>query len=382
MHIKTILINTTIVLVSSLVGLAVAEVGLRLLDRPSWRGDVRAGWKSNDEYVNELGYRGKPISYSDSDIVVVLLGDSQVELIACPPDLMPEKDLERNLRRIDARFTVVTVGDQGFGTDQEYLALKEYYKKYRADIVVLWQTFDNDVWNNIFPTARLPEGVVKPTFWLEDGALKGPNYQFGEVIQKAASTKIGVIFNKLRDPERDLDKSWERHLPAPYRPLTQYAGSYATDWDPSNPDNDPFVQSERLQTEKSYYSVQLFPRSERMQYGLDLTKKLLGKIQDLTNERNGSLIVFYTLLPDEKRSLDKDEMDDIVVQKRDGLFYRSSLRQKMVNMAYVNDGFTTIAIQVLLENWRVSKFNAHLNCAANEQVMHDLAAKIAESVKH
>jgi hypothetical protein len=50
----------------------------------------------------------------------------------------------------------------------------------------------------------------------------------------------------------------------------------------------------------------------------------------------------------------------------------------MANQAYVNNGFTTLAMPILLEEWRVSDTNGHLNCAANEQVMRDLAAKIAK----
>jgi hypothetical protein len=139
MSIKTVLLNCLLVLASSALTLAAIEAALRLLDKPAWDFELRAGWKfwnmSADRHFNELGYRGKPIHYTDRDIVIVLLGDSQVESDACPPGRMPEQSLERYLDQVDARYRVFTVASIGYGTDQEYLALKGYFRKYRADAV-------------------------------------------------------------------------------------------------------------------------------------------------------------------------------------------------------------------------------------------------------
>jgi hypothetical protein len=367
MPIKEMCIGATLVLASSALTLAAIEVALRLLDKPAWDTDLRAGWKNEDRYVNELGYRGQPIHYSDRDIVVVLLGDSQVGSGACPPDMMPERYLEHYLQRHDARFRVFTLGSDGYGNDQEYLALIEYFGKYRADVVVLWQTFENDVWNNIFPTYG-EDGPIKPTYWLDHGTLKGPNYQLGEVIRKAAQTKIGVMLNRLLFSQKDLIRSWERFLPTSYQPLTHYEGSFVPDWDN--------LVWENLKNERTRFSVQLYPRSERMQYGLDLTRKLLGRIRDTASEHRSSFFIFYALSPDDQRRLKNEEVDDVIVHKRDGLFYRTSFRQTQANMAYADEGFTTFAIPILLETWTVSDKNTHLNCAANDQVMRALAEKI------
>jgi hypothetical protein len=85
----------------------------------------------------------------------------------------------------------------------------------------------------------------------------------------------------------------------------------------------------------------------------------------------------YALRPDDQRRLKNVEVDDVIVHKRDGLFYRTSFRQTMANMKSANEGFTTFAIPILLETRRVSDTDSHLNCAANDQVMRDLAEKIA-----
>jgi hypothetical protein len=383
MPIKGMFIGAALVLASSALTLAAVELALRLLDMPAWDTALRAGWRYKGQYVNELGYRGQPIHYSDRDIVIVLLGDSQVESEQCPPDMMPERYLEQHLKRRDARFRVFTLGSGGYGNDQQYLALKEYFGKYRADAVLLWQTFNNDVWNNIFPTHWPADGTIKPTYWLDSGALQGPNYQLGEVIRKPAQTKIGVMLNRLISPGKGLDSSWERFLPPPYQPLTRYEGSFLTDWDPSDPSNkNPLLKSENLKNEKSHFSVHLYPRSERMQYGLDLTRKLLGSIRDTASEQHSGFFIFYALTPaHDQRRFENEGADDVIVQKRDGLFYRTSSRQTMANMEYANEGFTTLAIPISLETWRVSDTDGHLSCEANDQLMRDLAEKIARYVR-
>jgi hypothetical protein len=394
MSIKRVLLNSSLALASSALTLTAIEVALRLLDKPAWDTELRAGWKSTgaDGYFNELGYRGKAIHYTDRDIVIVLLGDSQVQSTGCPPGWMPEQFLENYLGQFDARYKVFTLGSRGYGNDQEYLALKQYFRKYRANAVVLWQTLSNDVWNNVFPTNSL-SGTIKPTYWLDNGTLKGPNYQLDEVISKPARTKIGVMLNRLLR-QRSLDRGWERYLPTPYQPLTHYEGSFVRDWDPYDADNKNLylkfplsagvainLSSENLKNEKSHFSVQLYPRSKRMQYGLDLTRKLLRSINDLASEHDSSFFIFYVLAPEDQQRLKNEEADEVIVHKRDGLFYQTSFRQTMANMAYVNEGFTTFAIPILLETWKISDIDRHLNCAANDQVMRVLASKIAEHLQ-
>ncbi len=118
-----------------------------------------------------------------------------------------------------------------------------------------------------------------------------------------------------------------------------------------------------------------------MQYGLDLTRKLLGRISDLAGEHRSSFFIFDGLNPDEQQRLKNKEADDVIVHKRDGLFYRTSFRQTMANLDYANQGFTFFAVPILLDTWKVSDTDRHLNCRANDQVMRDLAAKIAEHLR-
>ena len=55
-----------------------AEVYFRVADPPP----LQWGWRDlfqRPQELNQLGLRGQPIEYSDDDLVVVLVGDSQVE---------------------------------------------------------------------------------------------------------------------------------------------------------------------------------------------------------------------------------------------------------------------------------------------------------------
>jgi hypothetical protein len=362
-------------------GVAAIEIGLRVLDEPKWNAPTIAGWRSSlpREELNELGYRGQPIKYSDNDFVVLLIGDSQAESAACTVDKTPEHLLETRLAASGRAVKVFSLGAAGYGTDQEYLALEEYFSRYRADLALVWQTFTNDVWNNVFPTHMPKDGAIKPTYVLRDGQLEGPNYRLGEVVQKAARTKIGLLVGRLFHPQKGLDASWERYLPPAYRPLDRYDGPALSDWDPADPTNrNPYLANENPETEKSHYAVSLFPASRRMLYGLDLTRMLMRKMETLSKDKGADFAIF-TVLPGGADYWDSSLPVDssVVVHKRNGLYYRTSGEQQRANFNYLNAGFNFLPISIELENWRVSETDGHLNCRANEEAMERLAQKVA-----
>ena len=119
---------------------------------------------------NQLGSRGVPIQYSAGDYVVLLIGDSQVEAAACSYYWLPERRLEHHLSATRP-VRVFSLGAGGWGQDQQLLALREYYQRFRADLVIAWQTPDNDLWNNTFPSMDPDGHQPKPTYWLENNTL-------------------------------------------------------------------------------------------------------------------------------------------------------------------------------------------------------------------
>jgi hypothetical protein len=360
-----------------LVGVLALEAGLRLIDRPRWDRDVVAGWRclyDNNE-TNQLGFRGPPIAYGDSNIVVLLVGDSFVEAIDLEFHDTPARVLQKHLQAEDLRFKVFNIGAGGFGTDQQLLALREYYQHYRADHVILWQVLANDVWNNIFPTHWPRDGFLKPTYRLESGRLTGPNYEFSEVALSRARTKLGIFLNRLRNPRRGLDASWEQFLPPPYQPFTGHDGEYRLDWDPAGPNAgvNLALPEENLATEKSHMAIYLTPASDRMRYGLELTRALLHSMQSLCREKGSQFSIFYPVVPS---PFTNTLPTDVMVQKVGRFFYRASHAQSEANRSLVNYGFDTIPARMTVPNWRISPSKGHFKPEANNQVMQILAENI------
>jgi hypothetical protein len=372
-----ILVRIGLVVGSLILTLTSAEIALRIVDRPKPQ-DLIAGWRNvgKGTHVNQLGMRGKAIDVADSDHVIILLGDSQVEAGLSPDDSMPENFLENRLRESDPHIKVFSLAAMGYGNDQEYLVLQEYFERFRADAVLLWQTFNNDVWNNVFPTNWPKNGVLKPTFWLENGVLKGPNYLMGEVVQPSPHMKLAILIRRLIPLM--FDEKWEQRLPKAYEAMTDYSGPYRRDWIP-NENEYPYLGDENLGTEKSHFAVYLKPRSPRMQYGLDLTHALEEQIQSICARNRSEFIIFY-YEPDSDKWPWEEQHE--VIERIGNRFYRASNVQCRENQDYANRGFRMIKIPLTMRSWRISKFGSHLNVRANEVVMRSLADSLVSCLSH
>jgi len=333
---------------------------------------LASGWKSSvaPAEQNQLGFRGRRFDYKPSDYVIVLLGDSQVEATALPFDAMPERLLERHLG--SANIKIFSVGTGGYGQDQQLLALQEYFATYRANLVVLWETPENDVWNNVFRT-HMHNQNTKPTFWIdESGKLYGPTES---LLQPLANSRV-VVANlwQLAFALPWQDRRWERHLPTAYAPLDQYTGTVRSEWQERWETNLGRMRDENLATEKSHLAVMLTPRSPRMQYGLDLTRALLQRIRELVTANGAAFIVIQA--DDHTIAADKDG-----VYVLNGKYYRVSQRQYTSNWDYVNAGFDARVIPVTVPDWRVGPEDGHLNMPATDQVMSDLAEWLRPKIR-
>jgi hypothetical protein len=341
-------------------------------------GPSVAGWKGNPVHAatefNQLSYRGRKIAYEEDDFVVVLLGDSQVAGPGVSYYWMPERRLEQYLNeQLALQAKVFTIGAGGYGQDQELLALEEYYASgFRANAVVLWMTPQNDIFDNIFPTHFPTNGIVKPTFWLEDGALRGPTYQIGEDLYGSSSIMLVQLLERALLSSRILDDSdWESlYLPPAYEPLSEYEGKVIYTWQESlgGPEELSMGQ-DNLKSEKTRVSLYLTPRSERMQYAIDLERALFDRIEALVTEHGGRFLLFNTNAPG-------SQIDDGIYALK-GAYYQVSQAQFDRNVRDLVDGYTGFTISVTIELWRTSPTDSHLNDVSVDQVMHDLAVQIA-----
>lgn len=373
------------IVVSFLLFLLLSEVFLRIIDIPdsNRKNYIRAGWKTKTNYmhINQLGYRGQLIEYSDSTIVVVLIGDSTVEVRSSPFELLPEQLLEEKLRYYNPNYKVFTLGTYGYGTDQQYLALEEYYKKYRADHVVLWQSIQNDIWNNVFPTGSLPrDGELKPTYWLnENGKLDGPNFYPGEIISylgKIEKVKIKlvlllfrIIYNQNYHPEVGMDGAWEKNLPESYQPFRECNKEGGTDWDPKHNYSVPNFFSENLSNEKSNFAIGLVPKSKRLGYGLELTNQLLRRIDSLSTENNSIFSIFYAMKPEQRKSIGAQQE---ICQRIDTNYYIFSDSELIRRQRELNSEFRSFEIPI------ISDIHNTNDSETNKKIMGSLADNIVQ----
>jgi hypothetical protein len=172
-------------------------------------------------------------------------------------------------------------------------------------------------------------------------------------------------------PRRDTE--WERHLPEPYAPMHHYEGPVHTQWQERWNLNSGRMRDENLDTEKSHLAVMLTPRSKRMEYGLKLTRALTQQIQQVITSHGGKLVVFQV-----NDHLFTSEDDEIYVLNEK--YYCVSKRQFEENWNYINQGFDTNIIPVTVKDWRVGPEDGHLNQQATEQVMRDLAQRLASRI--
>ncbi len=344
--------------------LGVAEVWLRSREgaapmRWGWRDPyVLAGQRPASE-VNEFGYRGRAITYTDADYVVVLVGDSQVQADACAFAEMPERRLQQHLqRRLQRPVVVFTMGALGYGTDQQSLALDEYLARHRADLVIAWITPGNDLRENLLPIAPVP----KPTFWLDAaGALCGPTATIGAPVPQGLR-----IWQRLKDALRGpLEVYWERHvLPPPGEHPLHPEAELTRDWTPL------LLVGENLGREITNVLVQLDSPSPRARYAVDLMRALLRRMQAAAAARGAR---FAGLLDDRT---DFPLRDGVYAAEIDGVPHHLKLSRAAyeANIRRITQDLGFVRVTVTTDPFVAGPGDPHLNAKAVDEVMAGLAA--------
>jgi len=169
------LINISLVIIGTIIGLLLCEFGLRLyyfgsLKEPLPEVHLRQphktlGWclrpnktafQQTLDYtvkvsINSKGLRDVEHDYKKEEGVfrIVVLGDSFMEAYQVPLEKSFPRLLEKNLNEISPKkVEVINLGVGGYGTAQEYLYLKQEGVKYNPDLVILAFLGCNDVRNN------------------------------------------------------------------------------------------------------------------------------------------------------------------------------------------------------------------------------------------
>ena len=330
---------------------------------------TQIGWNSGHSYLtdslNQLGFRGKTFQHrkDSTEKIILFVGDSQVEANGLPFRFMIENLVQKLLQERDTLHTYkcYSIGSGGFGQDQEFLALKEYFKEYQADKVLLWFTPENDVWNNIFPTHWPVNANPKPTFWIEDNQLKGPNYQWLETYPSANKPRWKQSFFALQN----LDTKWEAKLPAPYKaiPVSDFKGVLVPG---------PIGGDEAIEIEKSHYAIFLKPRSPRMEYGIRLTRFLLDSIQQICSANKADFSIFMAL--NNEVTAMRDSSFSV---EKEGKVYALDKNMFFKNVASIAQGYHFHLFHLDTEWKQISRQdNHHFNHEAQTEIAHKIVDRI------
>jgi hypothetical protein len=113
--------------------------------------------------INAKGLRDRDYDYAKPDGVkrILVLGDSFAWGFGVADDEVFTEVLERDLRLQGPSWEVLNAAVSGWGTDQEYLFLRDEGLLYEPDIVVLAFFSGNDFHNNI---ESVQYGLHKPVF--------------------------------------------------------------------------------------------------------------------------------------------------------------------------------------------------------------------------
>ncbi|MBI3316165.1 MAG: SGNH/GDSL hydrolase family protein [Candidatus Omnitrophica bacterium] len=130
---------------------------------------------------------------------VLLLGDS---ILDCNESGQPySESLAAMLAgELGSGYEVINISAGGWGNDQEYLAYRHLGRKYSPDIVLLFFTPANDIFNNVSRKAIFQDRG-KPYFELEHGKLVLNDRAFqkktGFLLQWLNKTQLGTRVNLL-----------------------------------------------------------------------------------------------------------------------------------------------------------------------------------------
>jgi hypothetical protein len=398
-------VNFVLLIVSLVVSLLVAELILHIIFAPH---KISSGWLWHDsplrnlsiyknDMPNELGFRGQPIKYEKDDYVVVLLGDSQAEAATSPLEKMPERLLQKYLtEQIGRSVKVFTLGAAGYGQDQELIALEKYYKKYRADLVLVWATPVNDFWENAFPDRRIRwfAGHIKPTYKLVNNVLQGPyfesdfihdKYDYSEllhlVMMSVPKLGIGPI-------EQNILKEWLKDLPPPHDKIPnescnnlQQIGEKEYDILKIKPKGKYIlITREDFIDSRSHFSPFAVNRSPRDNYLVNITRKLYERINETADKNHSQFRVFF---PD-RYEFDRSSLEPVECIQY-GSDRSTAIPIKMDQVSLLKeiispDKLIVFDLQGGME-LSFSETNPHLSDIGNERVMRNLAPLLVKHTK-
>lgn len=300
-RLKKVLVNGAVLLCAAMVVFALIEIGIRIFApqpryylpqnlfsadsslgyvlTPGFRGSMYTPESSSAIAINEEGFRGgMPDGVKR---LIVGMGDSftfgtGVEI----EDTYLEK-LRGQLNEHGSRVDLYNLGVPGYGTDQEYGALKKLYEKRTPDLVLVG-FYINDVMDSVTPDFTVVDGYTVPSNKMM-AAFKGKGLSWKQRISK--------LFDKLDTPRFVVNRmSASPHFRKLFLDLTVRSKG---------------KEGNRL----AYYSSASTPALEE---AWSVTKGHLRSIRDLVRAHGGKLLVIY--IP-ERQQVYADQWRKVLLQQ-------------------------------------------------------------------
>jgi hypothetical protein len=164
-------------------------------------------------------------------------------------------------------------------------------------------------------------------------------------------------------------------MPPAYSPLLSYDGPVNKDWEERWEINKSLIRWENFDNEKTHWAVTLTPASRRTIYGLQLTRMLLQKINELALQQRSQFVIL------ERGVKEEVEVPVEEVYALHGKYYRVSPKQYQENFQFVNQGFDVYRIPITVKDWTFGIEDTHLNERAIDQMMRDLASRLLKNFR-
>ena len=394
---RTNLVLTLLVLGCAFISLLAMEGVLQLIGYPAIR---KSGWRwdespykseanQSDRRVNQLGLRGQPIQYSDSDYVILLLGDSYIEAGPQPFEDLPERILEDAFkqRHPTRNVKVFSIASAGWAQDQQLFWLSRYFESYRADLVINWITAVNDYWENSFidRSVDMNGGPLKPTYRLSaDGELEFVANPVSPVktLEIARKAWAKIRFGPAKDyymhawiaglPDSNLVPVPRSECPGAEIPQSELMASWLR-----GEGKVTAVTKGDIPVSRSIFSPFMVPRSHLEAYQITLTHRLLAEMKRSAATHGADFRVFYPSGDDLYQAL---KQVACVKSEAEGKFYRYDMRDPLAFISRSEVADLVIPVDVSTSTPTIlSSQDWHMNRAANEKAMGGLASALMRS---
>ncbi|WP_143856976.1 SGNH/GDSL hydrolase family protein [Nostoc sp. 'Peltigera membranacea cyanobiont' 213] len=322
-----VMLTLALLLGGIVLGLAVVEIGLRIAgveyktfytfdEHRGWAGrPYAAGWvhDEGEAYIqyNSEGFHDREHSLvkPENTIRIALLGDSFTEARQLPQTQGLAAVIERELKNCptlaDRDVEVMNFGVNGYGTDQELIALQEKVWNYSPDLVLLNFYPGNDVINNsrsltekmVSQTAMDNSALMKPYFvdrddnWVLDDSFVNMD------IYRSQKSLWHQAYLQVQDRLRILQilKQAKYAFPLPHQDNKKRDTQLATQPTKVSPYNDPEWQNVWKQTEWLAYNTATDPEWEQ---AWQQTERLISFIHNetITKKANFAVVTLTTAL--------------------------------------------------------------------------------------